>query len=197
MRPPRRSKWISALPDILEYPEPLHDRRGTLALFQFPWGEKSDSATVTFRSQMRPVRPGAPPVFPTIETQVRSQQSQGYLSSFDDYDDDEAGGDKDSSSSDDDDDDGEDDSFDEATLWEIASLKSDKVPSRESLFPGHGDDRRQLPSVAGAQRGSVPLTEADAGTASQPSRDGATAGPAVDRQGQICDRDQIQGAAPA
>ncbi|GKT65916.1 hypothetical protein ColTof3_13255 [Colletotrichum tofieldiae] len=45
-RPPRRSKRVTLLPDILESPQPLPDKRGTLGIFQFPWGEKSDTATV-------------------------------------------------------------------------------------------------------------------------------------------------------
>ncbi|GJD00867.1 hypothetical protein ColKHC_09692 [Colletotrichum higginsianum] len=44
-RPPRRSKRVTLLPDILESPQPLPDKRGTLGIFQFPWGERSDTAT--------------------------------------------------------------------------------------------------------------------------------------------------------
>lgn len=45
--PPRRIRRVTLLPDILESPKPLPDRRGTLGIFQFPWGDRSDSATVT------------------------------------------------------------------------------------------------------------------------------------------------------
>uniref|UniRef100_A0A0L0N2E8 Uncharacterized protein n=1 Tax=Tolypocladium ophioglossoides (strain CBS 100239) TaxID=1163406 RepID=A0A0L0N2E8_TOLOC len=139
MRPPRRSKRISTLPDILEDPVPLLNKRGTLGIFQFPWGEKSDTATVPLQSRILMgmgtmgmpgnMMPG-PPMYPSLEAQVRTLPSEDYPSSFfDDYDDD--GGDKYADSSDD------DDSFDEDTLWEIASLlRSDNVPSRESLLPG-------------------------------------------------------------
>ncbi|KAF4972432.1 hypothetical protein FSARC_999 [Fusarium sarcochroum] len=49
-KPPRRIKRVTLLPDILESPKPLPDRRGTLGIFQFPWGDRSDCATVTARS---------------------------------------------------------------------------------------------------------------------------------------------------
>ncbi|KAF9770889.1 hypothetical protein IL306_011461 [Fusarium sp. DS 682] len=45
--PPRRIKRVTMLPDILESPKPLPDRRGTLGIFQFPWGDRSDCATIT------------------------------------------------------------------------------------------------------------------------------------------------------
>ncbi|KAF4344929.1 hypothetical protein FBEOM_1215 [Fusarium beomiforme] len=45
--PPRRIKRVTMLPDILESPKPLPDRRGILGIFQFPWGDRSDSATIT------------------------------------------------------------------------------------------------------------------------------------------------------
>ncbi|KLP20375.1 uncharacterized protein LW94_1435 [Fusarium fujikuroi] len=44
--PPRRIKRVTMLPDILESPKPLPDRRGTLGIFQFPWGDRSDCATI-------------------------------------------------------------------------------------------------------------------------------------------------------
>jgi hypothetical protein len=44
--PPRRIRRVTLLPDILESPKPLPDKRGTLGIFQFPWGDRSDSATV-------------------------------------------------------------------------------------------------------------------------------------------------------
>ncbi|KAG5663135.1 hypothetical protein KAF25_001071 [Fusarium avenaceum] len=44
--PPRRIRRVTLLPDILESPKPLPDRRGTLGIFQFPWGDRSDCATV-------------------------------------------------------------------------------------------------------------------------------------------------------
>ncbi|KAF5018342.1 hypothetical protein F66182_9682 [Fusarium sp. NRRL 66182] len=44
--PPRRIKRVTLLPDILESPKPLPDRRGTLGIFQFPSGDRSDCATI-------------------------------------------------------------------------------------------------------------------------------------------------------
>ncbi|KAF5674514.1 hypothetical protein FHETE_2866 [Fusarium heterosporum] len=44
--PPRRIRRVTLLPDILESPKPLPDRRGTLGIFQFPWGDRSDCATI-------------------------------------------------------------------------------------------------------------------------------------------------------
>ncbi|ROV96606.1 hypothetical protein VPNG_09026 [Cytospora leucostoma] len=57
-RPPRRSKRITTLPDILEDPQPLPDKRGTLGIYQFPWGERSDVAYVQPRPQMFMPMPG-------------------------------------------------------------------------------------------------------------------------------------------
>lgn len=144
-KPSRRSKRVTLLPDILENPEPMPDKRGTLALYQFPWGEKSDSASIRQRPQMFMAMPGT-------MTSGRSSQQQPQVvdpftfdadnysaSFFDDEDegdnfpeqqalsDEEDGFDEDEEDSDD---------FDETTLWEIASLlKSNQVPSRESLLP--------------------------------------------------------------
>ncbi|KAI8251485.1 hypothetical protein K4K58_008800 [Colletotrichum sp. SAR11_239] len=139
-RPPRRSKRITALPDILENPEPLPDKRGTLGIFQFPWGEKSDTATVQPRPrQMFMAMPGTmstggSAVRAALEARAQQLQAQEYSSSFfDDYDEEEEGDDE---VSDLDEDDESDDGFDETTLWEIASLlQSDQVPSKNSLLP--------------------------------------------------------------
>ncbi|KAH0423152.1 hypothetical protein CcaCcLH18_12384 [Colletotrichum camelliae] len=139
-RPPRRSKRITALPDILENPEPLPDKRGTLGIFQFPWGEKSDTATVQPRPrQMFMAMPGTmstggSAVRAALEARAQQLQAQEYSSSFfDDYDEEEEGDDEVSDINEDDE---SDDGFDETTLWEIASLlQSDQVPSKNSLLP--------------------------------------------------------------
>jgi hypothetical protein len=137
-RPPRRSKRVTLLPDILESPQPLPDKRGTLGIFQFPWGEKSDTATVqqTRPSHMFMAMPGTmtsggPAINAALNARARQLEAQEYSSSFfDDYDDEE----DDSDVSDIED--GSDDGFDETTLWEIASLlKTDQVPSKNSLLP--------------------------------------------------------------
>ena len=136
-RPPRRNKRVTLLPDILESPQPLPDKRGTLGIFQFPWGEKSDTASVqptgTTRLMAMPgtMASGGPSI--SIEARSRQIESAEYSSSFfDDYDDEE----DQAQNSDDEEGDGSDDGFDETTLWEIASLlKSDNVPSKNSMFP--------------------------------------------------------------
>ncbi len=127
---------MTLLPDIIENPEPLPDKRGTLGIFQFPWGEKSDTASIQPRPAMYMAMPGtmtsgASSANAAVDARSRQLEQSEYSSSFfDDYDEDEDGG------SDYDDGDGSDDGFDETTLWEIASLlKTDSVPSKDSLFP--------------------------------------------------------------
>lgn len=137
-RPPRRNRRLTQLPDILESPEPL-DRRGTLGIFRFATGEKSESATV--QTQTRPgqilmAMPGTMTTgVPTINVilQARAERIQDAelagSSYFDEFDE-ESGDNFDFS-------DGEDmgDEFDETTLWEIASLlQAEREPSRDSLL---------------------------------------------------------------
>ncbi|KAK3332052.1 hypothetical protein B0T19DRAFT_397853 [Cercophora scortea] len=138
-RPPRRNKRVTLLPDILESPKPLPDKRGTLGIFQFPWGERSDTAAVQSRSTVFMAMPGTmttggPSNGGSLDVRARQLESAEYSSSFfDDYDDED---DNDAQNSDFEDDDDSDDGFDETTLWEIASLlKSDSVPSKNSMFP--------------------------------------------------------------
>jgi hypothetical protein len=142
-KPPRRPKRMTMLPDILESPKPLPNKRDTLGIFQFPWGEKSDVPTVQFRPQTFMAIPGTmssgassgipagsrAPVEPS-----RILSPQGYSNSFlDEY---EKEDDFDSLSEYGEDSSSGDDDFDESTLWEIASLlQSKNVPSRASLFP--------------------------------------------------------------
>lgn len=134
-RPPRRSKRITALPDIVEDPQPLPDKRGTLGIFQFPWGEKSDVASVQTRPSLFMAMPGTMStggrnVNMALDARARQIESDEYSSSFfDDYDEDAEDDSSDMGSD-------SDDGFDESTLWEIASLlKTDQVPSTNSLFP--------------------------------------------------------------
>ncbi|KAK3316369.1 hypothetical protein B0H66DRAFT_292956 [Apodospora peruviana] len=137
-RPPRRNKRMTLLPDILESPQPLPDKRGTLGIFQFPWGERSDTASIApARPTMLMAMPGTMASGgPSMAIESRSKQLEAaeYSSSFfDDYDDDEENEER---NSDDEEGDDSDDGFDETTLWEIASLlKSDNVPSKNSMFP--------------------------------------------------------------
>jgi len=137
MRPPRKHKRISVLPDIIENPQPLPDKRDTLGIFQFPWGERSEHATMQYRpSQAFMAMPGTMTtgrsvVIPPPEIRARQPEVTEYSSSFfDEYDEEEEGDNfSDFSGSGDDD-------FDETTLWEIASLlKTDQVPSKNSLLP--------------------------------------------------------------
>lgn len=138
-RPPRRSKRITALPDIVEDPQPLPDKRGTLGIFQFPWGEKSDVASVQPRPSVFMAMPGTMSstggrsLNMALDARARQIESDEYSSSFfDDYDEDAE--DRSDSSSDMGSD--SDDGFDESTLWEIASLlKTDQIPSTNSMFP--------------------------------------------------------------
>lgn len=144
-KPPRRNRRVTALPDILENPEPLPDKRGTLGIFRFPWGEKSDTGTAKPRPQVLMAMPGtmtsgSSSMNPVLSNVTGIFDAQEYSSSFfDDYDEEDEGdnfSEYEDGSGDDDED--EDDSFDETTLWEIASLlKSNRVPSRDSLFPEH------------------------------------------------------------
>lgn len=137
-RPPRRSKRITALPDIVEDPQPLPDKRGTLGIFQFPWGEKSDVASVQPRPSVFMAMPGTMStggrsLNMALDARARQIESDEYSSSFfDDYDEDAEDGSDSSSDMGSDSDDG----FDESTLWEIASLlKTDQIPSTNSMFP--------------------------------------------------------------
>ncbi|KAI0103004.1 hypothetical protein GGR51DRAFT_259707 [Nemania sp. FL0031] len=136
MRPPRKNKRVTLLPDIIENPEPLPDKRGTLGIFQFPWGEKSENATLQYRpSQVFMPMPGTMSTGrgignPVTDASLAQPEATEYSSSFfDEYDEEEGDNFSDFSSSGDDD-------FDETTLWEIASLlQTDQVPSKNSLLP--------------------------------------------------------------
>ncbi|KAI0483632.1 hypothetical protein F4859DRAFT_406463 [Xylaria cf. heliscus] len=134
MRPPRKNKRVTLLPDIIENPEPLPGKRGTLGIFQFPWGEKSENAALQYRpSQIVMAMPGTmatggPAVNPVIESQLGQFDDTEYSSSFFDEYDEEGDNFSDFSGSGDDD-------FDETTLWEIASLlQTNQIPSRNSIL---------------------------------------------------------------
>ncbi|KAF4637775.1 hypothetical protein G7Y89_g294 [Cudoniella acicularis] len=127
-RPQRKSKRVTFLPDIVESPVPLPNKRDTLGIFQFPWGEQSDSAV--YQPAFDPALLGHPMINANLEARSRQlePESDDYSSSFfDDYDEDLDDEDMDPES---------DDDFDETTLWEIASLlKPTDVPSKSSLLP--------------------------------------------------------------
>ncbi|KAK0617401.1 hypothetical protein B0T14DRAFT_268795 [Immersiella caudata] len=159
-RPPRRNRRMTLLPDILESPKPLPDKRGTLGIFQFPWGERSDTAMATV--QARPaytampgtMASGGPSISAAHDQRSKQLESAEYASSFfDDYDD----------TDDDNSEDGdgeESDDFDETTLWEIASLlKTDNVPSKNSLFPPAPKSSTSSSSVVAEHMGDIPSDE--------------------------------------
>ncbi|KAI0169240.1 hypothetical protein GGR52DRAFT_512851 [Hypoxylon sp. FL1284] len=139
MRPPRRTKRMTLLPDILENPEPLPDKKGALAIFQFPWGQKSEHATI----QNQPRRPftampgtmtaGGPLLSASLQARSRQLEADEFMTSFfDDYEAEEEGDNFDDFS----DSDNEGDDFDENTIWEIANLlKTDSLPPKGSLLP--------------------------------------------------------------
>ncbi|KAI1374499.1 hypothetical protein F4677DRAFT_172184 [Hypoxylon crocopeplum] len=140
IRPPRRNKRVTLLPDILENPEPLPDKRGTLGIFQFPWGEKSEHATIQPRpNRMYMAMPGTMTsggpsgISASLDARSKRLEAEEFTTSFfDDYEAEEEGDNFDDYL----DSDGEGDDFDENTLWEIASLlRTEKIPSKNSLLP--------------------------------------------------------------
>lgn len=154
-RPSRKSRRMTLLPDILESPQPLPDKRGTLGIFQFPWGERSDTASAGARPSMLRAMPGTmtsggPSVSAALEARSRAVETEEYSSSFfDEYDEAEESDEVDSDEEGGEFDEGDED-FDETTLWEIASLlKTDRVPSKMSL----------LPSPEGPKRGEASVTD--------------------------------------
>ncbi|EHK48226.1 uncharacterized protein TrAtP1_000968 [Trichoderma atroviride] len=150
-RPPRQSKRISTLPDIVENPQPLVGKSGNLGIFQFPWGEKSDlaripprmvgiSGTMTSgRAPMNSIQEKKLP--PAPQTFLDDDEFENGL---DDYENEEY-----------------DDGFDEATLWEIASLlESDLDTSRDDLFMvGEEDWADQAPAEDELSPASSPVRD--------------------------------------
>jgi hypothetical protein len=142
---------------IVESPQPIPHRRDTLGIFQFPWGETSDSAI--YQPVFHPTSRADPVLFASLGVRSREMDPEPteYSSSFfDDYDDEET-----NESSDDD--------FDETTLWEIASLlKSNDVPSKNSLLPpttgviedydGESDSKDPLPTMCTTHAPIHPLS---------------------------------------
>ncbi|KAG9231586.1 hypothetical protein BJ875DRAFT_545261 [Amylocarpus encephaloides] len=128
-RPQRKSRRVTFLPDIVESPVPLPNKRDTLGIYRFPWGEKSDTAVY------QPALNQSLELTSMVNAKLlaRSEELEPNLdeysqSYFDDYDEEaEDSSDMDADS---------DDDFDETTLWEIANLlQSTDVPSKNSLLP--------------------------------------------------------------
>ena len=115
---------------------PVPNKRDTLGLFQFPWGDTSDSAA--YQPVFNPALMSGP-VFNVAAVNAsldgRSRQLEAketeddYSKSFfEEYEDEDMDLDEMDPESDDD--------FDESTLWEIANLlKTNEVPSKHSLLP--------------------------------------------------------------
>ncbi|KAF8867001.1 hypothetical protein BDZ45DRAFT_667000 [Acephala macrosclerotiorum] len=131
-RPQRKSKRVTFLPDIVESPSPLPNKRDTLGIFQFPWGEKSDQPV--YQPAFNLALLAGPALNAKLDARARqlenSEQAEYSSSFFDDYDEDQDEMDPES-----------DDDFDETTLWEIASLLQSKdVPSKQSILgPGRSE----------------------------------------------------------
>ncbi|PVH77102.1 hypothetical protein DL98DRAFT_657009 [Cadophora sp. DSE1049] len=128
-RPQRKSRRITFLPDIVESPVPLPNKRETLGIFQFPWGETSDQPTYqpAFNPAMLsgPVGPALAPKLDARSKQLEPDVPEYSSSFFDDYEEEDEDLDIES-----------DDDFDETTLWEIANLLNSRdVPSKDSLLP--------------------------------------------------------------
>ncbi|KAI5922397.1 hypothetical protein F4810DRAFT_262799 [Camillea tinctor] len=164
IRPPRRSKRISLLPDILESPKPLPDKRGTLGIFQFPWGERSEHPTIqsrpnqVFMAMPGTMTTGGPTFSAALDARARQIQASEYSSSFfDEYD--EEDGDNFEYYTDSEE---EGDDFDETTLWEIASLLRSEVPSQDSLLLSP-HDLAALNAAALAEYGAGVLSDLDRG----------------------------------
>ncbi|KAK7415275.1 hypothetical protein QQX98_006024 [Neonectria punicea] len=165
-RPPRKSKRITLLPDILESPKPLPDRRGTLGIFQFPWGEMSDMPSVPARPLTVMAMPGTMTTgqgrgLPVVEG-VEGGYGTTPTSFFDDYEAEEDGdSDYGSFSDSEEEEDSGDDGFDEEVLWEIASLlkPNQKRGGDGAFFPTEG-------AAAPRQRGEDRTTGLPAGEGS-------------------------------
>lgn len=143
----RSSIRISSLPAILEDPVLPTNRRSTLGVTPFPKREKSGTGTLPRAapiSSQGPMGMSSNVSVAAFHQGKRQQQGQAPLFNYSsDYD--TTGYASDSSETNRYFDDGDDDSFDETTLWEIASiLKSDKIPSRESLFPNQKSRQSSL-----------------------------------------------------
>lgn len=117
---------------LVESPKPLPHRRETLGIFQFPWGETSDSAVYAPAPAVPlPSQPIHADILSRLNARSREIEpghEEPSSSFFDDYDEEDQDLDLHAASESDDD-------FDETTLWEIASLlKSTNVPSKHSLL---------------------------------------------------------------
>ncbi|RYP51709.1 hypothetical protein DL768_003010 [Monosporascus sp. mg162] len=136
-RPPRRNKRITLLPDIPESPQPL-DERGTLGIFQFPSGEKSEHATVPsrppqiFMAMPGTMTTGGPTISAILEARARRIEDEETSPStfFDDSDEDDGDNFDEFTGRE-----STGDEFDETTLWEIANLLRTQPVSTGNSLP--------------------------------------------------------------
>lgn len=156
-RPPRRSRRVTLLPDILESPELLPDGAGALGIFQFPWGEKSDNATIQPRlPTMYTAMPGTmtsgrPSMSAVLDARSRQAEADENSSFFEDYE--ENDGFFVSESNSDEIERSADDDFDENTLWEIANLLNSDLPSNSYILSGDSELEDENDSDYGEESG--------------------------------------------
>jgi hypothetical protein len=95
----------------VESPVPLPNKRDTLGIFQFPWGETSDQPV--YQPAFNPALLARPAINAKLDArsrQLEPETSEYSSSFFDDYDEEDVI------------DPESDDEFDETTLWERMSL---------------------------------------------------------------------------
>ncbi|EKD12061.1 uncharacterized protein L3040_003159 [Drepanopeziza brunnea f. sp. 'multigermtubi'] len=150
-RPQRKSKRMTFLPDIVESPLPILNKRDTLGIFQFSSGELSDQPILTSDPALlkRPVLPALASKFDTRSRQLEPEKSEYSSSLFDEYEEEDS--DLNHAAS--------DDEFDESTLWEIADLlNSPDAPSQASLLPARRDQAIQDYDDFPETQGSEPVS---------------------------------------
>ena len=132
LKPSRKIWRNTALPDILESPQPLPEKRDTLGIFQFAWGERSATGVIQPPYSNPSAMPGTMtsgsaminPVFA-----ARNVAQGGQPSFFVDNEEEDMGDNFSDSESGD-----GGDEFDETTIWEIASLlRGNPSPGEPSL----------------------------------------------------------------
>ncbi|KAF4976677.1 hypothetical protein FZEAL_6691 [Fusarium zealandicum] len=175
-QPPRRIKRATLLPDILENPEPLPNRRGTLGIFQFPWGQVSDCATtarpLTFMAMRGTMASRGSALISGVHggSDAKDKSSDDGLLSMDDYEmDDEDvyySSDYETYDSDEDEDEDEDGVVDETTVWEIVKLLepgrrnvSTETHHEQSGLPSEQKEAQSKSQAAHAQQNSAKLSE--------------------------------------
>jgi hypothetical protein len=123
---------MTFLPDIVESPEPLPDKKGSLGIFQFPCGASESALPPSGRAQAQVLHSRLP------------SDSVAYSSFFEDYEEDEE-------------EDSSDEELAESTLWELATLlHSNDLPSKNSILPQRPVSIEELEAAFG-QHEDTPL----------------------------------------